>query len=66
MPQATDTNDQDSAAPASRSVLDVLRGELGLIGGVITTALFFTVGKEWLADLSSLTWLGLMFAWLFG
>jgi Ca2+:H+ antiporter len=66
MPKAADTKDQDSAAPARRSILDVLRGELGLISGVITTVLFFTVGKEWLADFSSLTWLGLMFSWLFG
>jgi len=43
-----------------------LKSELGLIAGVITTALFFTVGKDWLADLTSLPWLILMFVWLFG
>jgi Ca2+:H+ antiporter len=66
MPHATDANDQDGAALAPRSIVGVLRADLGLIAGVITTVLFFTVGKEWLADLTSLTWLGLMFVWLFG
>ncbi|WP_244500420.1 calcium:proton antiporter [Methyloceanibacter methanicus] len=66
MPQATEANDHDRAPLPPRSFLGVFRAELGLIVGVVTTALFFTVGKEWLADLTSLNWLGLMFVWLFG
>ena len=38
----------------------------GLIAGAVTTVLFFTVGQEWLTDLSNFSWLGFMFAWLFG
>jgi Ca2+:H+ antiporter len=44
----------------------LMRAELGLIAGAITTALFFTVGKAWLAVLDDLPWTGLMFVWLFG
>lgn len=43
-----------------------LRSESGLIAGVITTAIFFSVGKDWLTELNSLPWLIFMFAWLFG
>ena len=43
-----------------------LRAESGLIAGAVTTVLFFTIGQGWLADLSSLSWLGFMFVWLFG
>ncbi|MGD9263293.1 MAG: calcium:proton antiporter [Methyloceanibacter sp.] len=61
---------QRSAAPLGsrepRGLLDILRAELGLVAGVVTTILFFTVGKYWLTDLSSLTWLAFMFVWLFG
>jgi len=53
-------------ARPSQSPLGILRNELGLIAGVVTTVLFFTVGKSWLADLNSLPWLGLMFVVLFG
>lgn len=56
---------QRSAAPLGsrepRGLLDILRAELGLVAGVVTTILFFTVGKYWLIDLSSLTWLAFMF-----
>lgn len=43
-----------------------LRAESGLIAGVVTAVLFYTLGQDWLTDLSSLSWLGLMFVWLFG
>ncbi len=43
-----------------------LRPELGMIVGVVTTALFYSIGKEWLAELNSLPWLVFMFTWLFG
>lgn len=55
-----------SADRPSHGLLGILRAEFGLIAGVVTTVLFFTVGKDWLADLNSLPWLGLMFVWLFG
>jgi Ca2+:H+ antiporter len=62
--------DEEGAPPASgrpaQTFFGVLRAELGLIAGVVTTVLFFTVGKSWLADLNSLPWLGLMFVMLFG
>ena len=62
--------DQRSVAPLRRpepgGLLGILRSELGLVAGVVTTIVFFTVGKYWLTDLSSLTWLAFMFIWLFG
>lgn len=42
------------------------RDELALIAGIATTLLFYTVGKDWLADLDSPVWSLAMFAWLFG
>lgn len=56
----------DVEAVAGHGIFDRLRPESGLIAGVVTTALFFTVGQEWLTELGSLPWLILMFAWLFG
>ena len=55
------------AATAEPSGLaGAVRAELALIAGIVTTVMFFTVGETWLADLDSLPWLVLMFAWLFG
>jgi len=42
-----------------------LRAELGLIAGIVTTILFYTVGKEWISGFDSTPWLAFMFAWLF-
>lgn len=53
-------------APEHAGFLERLRSELGLIAGVVTTVIFYTVGKEWLTDLNHLPWLIFMFAWLFG
>ena len=36
------------------------------MSGVVTTAIFFTVGKTWLIGLEHQPWLGLIFIWLFG
>ncbi len=44
----------------------VLRDELALSVGGITTALFAIFGSAWLADLSHLLWFNLLFFWLFG
>ena len=80
MPDTTKPTDHGSAAPARKTaapakpadaakphgLLHTLRDEIGLIAGVVTTAIFFTVGKPWLADLSNLPWLGFLFVWLFG
>ena len=46
----------------ARAVAD----ELGLIAGVVTTVIFFTVGKTWLVALDNPAWLAAMFTWLFG
>lgn len=55
-----------TAAGVPQTLLGILRAESGLIAGIVTTVLFFTVGKGWLGYLDSLPWLGLMFVWLFG
>lgn len=44
----------------------IVRAELGVVVGAITTVVFFTVGKAWLGDLGNLPWFALMFLWLFG
>lgn len=43
----------------------ILRSEIALWFGGITSALFFMFGDRWLADLSSSVSYGLLFAWLF-
>jgi len=43
-----------------------LRKELGLVAGIVTTVIFFTVGKEWLGALDHVAWFATMFLWLFG
>jgi len=43
-----------------------LRLELGLIAGIVTTVIFFTLGKAWLADLDNLPLSIALFTWLFG
>ena len=50
----------------SRGFIKRLRAELALIAGIITTVVFFTVGKNWLAHLDDPVWSLAMFAWLFG
>ena len=55
-----------TARPATGGIMERLRPELGLIAGIVTTVIFFTVGKEWLVDLDSAPRLALLFAWLFG
>ena len=49
-------------APA---VKNVLRSELALWFGAVTTALFFVFGKSWLGDLSGGAWYAILFGWLF-
>jgi len=43
-----------------------LRPELGLIAGVVSTVIFYTVGSEWTAQLDSLAWMTFLFVLLFG
>ncbi len=58
---------QEAASPASSGGFwQRLRPELGLIAGIVTTVIFFTIGKAWLADLDNLPLLLVLFAWLFG
>lgn len=66
MQQAKGEGAAPPGAGGPPSVLGAVRAELGLIAGVVTTILFFTVGADWLKDLSSVTWLSFMFIWLFG
>jgi len=58
--------DKKAGAPKGGGFLDRLRPEFGLVAGVLTTVIFYTVGKEWTAELDSAPWLLLMFVWLFG
>ena len=48
--------------PASQNVL---RSELALVFGAVTTGLFLVFGKNWLSDLSDVAWSISMFTWLF-
>ncbi|MGB3021715.1 MAG: calcium:proton antiporter [Methyloceanibacter sp.] len=50
----------------NRGFARAVGAELGLIAGVVTTAIFFTVGKAWLAEIDNPAWLAVMFIWLFG
>jgi len=49
-----------------RRFTEVATGELNLIAGVVTTAVFFTFGDRLLSDLDNLPWFAAMFLWLFG
>ena len=62
----TRTARKGTPAPKGGGFWELLRPELGLIAGVITTVIFYTVGKEWADQLDSTRWLLLMFVWLFG
>lgn len=42
-----------------------IRDELGLIAGAATTLIFFTVGQDWLSDLSNMAWYATALIWLF-
>ena len=62
----TESGAKAEGVPEPAGFVARLRAESGLIAGAVTTVLFFTVGQEWLTDLSDFSWLGFMFAWLFG
>ena len=47
-------------------IMERVRPELGLIAGIVSTVIFFTVGEAWVADLDSLPRLIVLFTWLFG
>lgn len=55
-----------SSAKHHQGFFGRLRSEVGLLAGIVTTVLFYTIGKEWIADLDNLPWLVFTFAWLFG
>ena len=44
----------------------VIRSEMALWLGAITTVIFMVFGDTWLADLSSPLWYTILFCWLFG
>ncbi len=47
-------------------MMECVRAELGLIAGIVSTMIFFTIGEPWVANLDSLPNLIVLFAWLFG
>lgn len=47
-------------------MLKVLRSEAALVVAVATSAVFYTVGKGWLDDLSDPLKSGVLFVWIFG
>lgn len=47
-------------------IMERLRAELGLIAGIVSTVIFFTIGEPWVANLGSVPQLIVLFAWLFG
>jgi Ca2+:H+ antiporter len=57
---------KSSKAAMGGGIMEHLRAELGLIAGIISTVIFFTIGQEWLANLGGLPKLIVLFTWLFG
>lgn len=55
-----------SVASKATGFTRAVAAEFALIAGFITTIIFYSIGKPWLADLDSLAWLIVMFIWLFG
>jgi Ca2+:H+ antiporter len=49
----------------SGDVVGVIRSELSIFAGVLTTLLFILYGDVWLADLSRGGWFLFVFSWLF-
>jgi Ca2+:H+ antiporter len=47
-------------------MLFYLRSEAALLVGVVTTAIFYTLGKGWLDDLSDTLISSVLFVWIFG
>jgi Ca2+:H+ antiporter len=56
---------RESRAEGAASPLDLFRSEAALWVGAVTTALLWTFGDRWLADLSNPAWYALLFAWTF-
>jgi Ca2+:H+ antiporter len=54
-----------SSEPQPQPVPNIIRTELALWAGIITTLLFLIFGDRWVADLSNLLWYSLLFVWLF-
>ena len=51
--------------PKPTTLATTLRAEAPLLGGVVTTAIFFTVGKSWTEDFSHPVLTVALFLWLF-
>jgi Ca2+:H+ antiporter len=51
--------------PRTTSLTTILRAEAPLLAGVVTTAIFYTVGKEWTSDFSHPFLTAALFLWLF-
>ena len=54
-----------SSEPQPQPIPNIIRTELALWAGIITTLLFLIFGDRWVADLSNLLWYSLLFVWLF-
>lgn len=44
---------------------NIIISNINMIVGVLTTVIFFTIGREWLSDLGNIPWLAVIFVWLF-
>lgn len=71
--KAKPTNPSKSAKAAKSAkavtgggIMERVRAELGLIAGIVSTVIFFTIGEPWVSNLDSLQNLIVLFAWLFG
>jgi Ca2+:H+ antiporter len=65
-PSKAGSNGHATTRSPMGGIVERLRPELGLIAGIVTTVIFYTVGKEWLVDLESAPRVALLFVWLFG
>ena len=54
-----------NSAAQPQPVPNIIRTELALWAGIITTLLFLVFGDRWVPDLSNLLWYSLLFGWLF-
>ena len=71
--KAKPTNPSKSAKAAKSAkavtgggIMERVRAELGLIAGIVSAVIFFTIGEPWVSNLDSSQNLIVLFAWLFG
>ena len=57
---------KSAKAVTGGGIMERVRAELGLIAGIVSTVIFFTIGEPWVSNLDSSQNLIVLFAWLFG